>query len=161
MHGLQHLLEGGLLVSEQLTRQLLQDEGNVVEDDGVVRSHPPRLQQRHLGLLQLPVLGVRPRQVEQYLDVVRLVELLQAVFVHLDGGDVLVLLHVHVGDVEPDVAEVGGGLAHLCEDLPRLDYVTLVRKDGADAVRRPDVLGVVAQDLLVHRQRSLLWNKGQ
>lgn len=40
-------------------------------------------------------------------------ELLDAVFVHLNGGDVLLLLDVHVCDVEPHVAEVSGRLANL------------------------------------------------
>ena len=156
VHSLQNLLKSGLFVSQQLTRQLLQDEGNVVENDGVMRSHPPGLQKRHLGFLKLSVFRVCSGQVEQYLDVVRLVELLQTVFVHLNGSDVLVLLDVHVGDIEPDIAEVSGGLADLGEDLPSFDYIALVRQDGADAVSRPDILWIVAQNLLVHRQRPFL-----
>ena len=52
-----------------------------------------------------------------------LVELLEQVIVHLHGGHVLVLLHVHVGNVEPDVGEVGRRLAHLGEDHAGLSDV--------------------------------------
>ena len=52
-------------------------------------SHSSGLQESEFGLLELSAPGVGPGQVEQDLDVVKLEELLQAVFVHLNGGNVL------------------------------------------------------------------------
>ena len=51
-------------------------------------------------------------------------------FYHLHGADVLLLLHVDVSQVEPDVADVGGGLPHLGEHVSRLPEVALVGQDG-------------------------------
>ena len=59
----------------------------------------------------------------------------------------LMLLDVDVGDVEPDVAEVGRGFADFGEDDSGLVGVALVGQHAADAVRRPDVLRIVSQHL--------------
>ena len=48
-----------------------------------------------------------------YLDVVMVVELFETIFVHLNGGHVLVLLHVDVGNVQPDVGEIRRRFADL------------------------------------------------
>jgi len=50
---------------------------------------------------------------------------------HLHGADVLLLLHVDVGQVEPHVADVRRGLPHLGEHVPRLPEVALVGQDGS------------------------------
>lgn len=36
---------------------------------------------------------------------------------HGDGSDVLLLLHIDVRNVEPDVGEISSGLTHLSEDV--------------------------------------------
>jgi len=61
-----------------------------------------------------------------------------------------------VTDIQPHVTKVGRSFAHLREDIPSLVDVTLVCENTADTVRRPDVARVVAQDGLVHTQRTLL-----
>ncbi len=48
-----------------------------------------------------------------HLDVGIFEELLETVLVHLNGGDVLALLHIDVRNVQPHVAEIGRGLANL------------------------------------------------
>jgi hypothetical protein len=48
-----------------------------------------------------------------HLDVGILEELLETVLVHLNGGDVLALLHIDVRNVQPHVAEISSGLAYL------------------------------------------------
>ena len=59
----------------------------------------------------------------------------------------LVLFNIDVGDVEPDVAELGRGLSNLCKDHPSLGGVSFVSQNTADTVRRPDVLWVISQNL--------------
>ena len=113
MNCLEHLSQCALLVPEQLASELLEDEVDVVENHYVVRSHSPRLQQRPLGVLKLPGLKVGSRQVLQDLDVGMFEELLQAVFIHLDGGDVLLLLHVDVSNIQPHVTKVSRGFTDL------------------------------------------------
>lgn len=49
---------------------------------------------------------------------------------HLHGADVLLLLHVDVSQVQPDVADVRRGLPHLGKHVPSLSEVTLVGQDG-------------------------------
>uniref|UniRef100_A0AAG5CPI8 Uncharacterized protein n=1 Tax=Anopheles atroparvus TaxID=41427 RepID=A0AAG5CPI8_ANOAO len=156
VHRLQHNAQDGFFVPQHERGQALEHERNVEQQHRVLRCDAARLQQRHLGLLQLAGAEVRPRQVLHHLDVVVAVELLQAVLVHLDRADVLLLLHVDVRDVDPHVAKVGRRLAHLGEDIARLDDAPLVRQHRADPVRRPDVLRVVPQHLLVDRERLLL-----
>ena len=50
---------------------------------------------------------------------------------HLHGSHILLLLHVDVGNVEPDVAEVGRGLAHLGKHVTRLVDAALVGQHAA------------------------------
>ena len=57
------------------------------------------------------------------------------------------LFHIDVCDVEPDVAEFRRGLSDFGEDDSGLVGVALVRQHAADAVRGPDVLWVVTQNL--------------
>ena len=122
---------------------------------------------------------VCPGQVLEHLHVRMLEELLEAVLVHLYGRDILPLLHVDVTDIQPNIAEVRRGLSHLHERvqasppietqekdtnvhlhlgeyIPGLLRAALMSQHGTDAVRRPDVLVVVPQDRLVHRQGSVL-----
>lgn len=49
---------------------------------------------------------------------------------HLHGADVLLLLHVDVSQIQPDVADVSRGLPDLCEDIPSFSKVALVGQDG-------------------------------
>lgn len=56
---------------------------------------------------------------------------------HLHGADVLLLLHVDVRQVEPDVADVGRGLPHLGEHVPSLSEVALVGQDGTWKTGQP------------------------
>jgi hypothetical protein len=48
-----------------------------------------------------------------HLDVGIFEELLETVLVHLNGGDVLALLHIDVRNVQPHVAEISRSLAYL------------------------------------------------
>ena len=57
------------------------------------------------------------------------------------------LLNINVGNVEPNVAEVSRGFADLSKDDSGFVGVTLVREHTSDAVGRPNVLGIVSQDL--------------
>ena len=57
------------------------------------------------------------------------------------------LFHIDVCDVEPDVAEFRRGLSDFGEDDSGLVGVALVCQHAADAVRGPDVLWVVTQNL--------------
>lgn len=84
------------------------------------------------------------------------VELFQAVLVHLNGTDVLLLLDVNVRNVQPNITEIGCGFANLCENVACFDDATLVSKNCSDAVCRPDISGVIAEHLLVNLQSFLL-----
>ena len=57
------------------------------------------------------------------------------------------LLNIDVGNVEPNVTEVSRGFADLGEDDSGFVGVALVREHTSDAVGRPNVLGIVSQDL--------------
>ena len=88
-------------------------------------------QERHFSLSELASPEVGSRQVLKHLHVWMLVELLQAVLVHLGGANVIThhdmviyrgnlngrnvlpLLNIDVSYIEPHVTEVGSGLAHL------------------------------------------------
>ena len=145
-----------LVVAHDLLAQLLLYERQIVHEGGVVGRDVARTQQ-HLLAVDEPVGLVQGAyEVGEQLDVGVLVELLGAVLVHLDGANVLALLDQDVRDVEPHVAEVGGGLAHLGEDVARLVEQTHVGEDAADAVGRPDVARIDAQHALIHGQRALL-----
>ena len=62
----------------------------------------------------MPVyLEVSPGKILQHLHVWMLEKLLQTVLIHLYGGDILLLFHVDVSDVQPHVAEVSRGLPYL------------------------------------------------
>jgi hypothetical protein len=54
-----------------------------------LRRHSSCFEQGDFGFLEFAASGVGPSQIEQNFDVVELKEFLQAIFVHLDGGDVL------------------------------------------------------------------------
>lgn len=83
-------------------------------------------------------------------------ELLQTILVHLNAAHVLLLLHIDVRNVQPDIAKVRGRLSNLSENIPSLVDAALVRQHRPDAVRRPNVLRIVAQHLLENGQRLLL-----
>lgn len=95
-------------------------------------------------------------QIRQHFDIVVFGEFLQAVLVHLNGRNVLLLLDVNVSDVQPDVGHVRGGFAHLSEDVSRLVQISFVRQHTTDAVRRPNISIVVLQNRFVNLQRSSL-----
>ena len=82
------------------------------------------LDKRRFGLAQLSGPEIGSGQILKDFDVGIFEELLEAIFVHLDGGDHLLLLHVNVGDVEPNVAEIRRRLANLGENVPSLGNVT-------------------------------------
>ena len=69
--------------------------------------------QRHLGVFKLSGLEVGSSQVLLDLNVGMFEELLQAVFIHLDGRDVLLLLHVDVSNIQPHVTKVSRGFTDL------------------------------------------------
>lgn len=50
---------------------------------------------------------------------------------HGDSGDVLLLLHVDVSDIQPDVRKICRRLANLSEDISRLIHQAFVCKDAA------------------------------
>lgn len=85
-----------------------------------------------------------------------LVELAQTIFVHLNSTDELFLLHVDMCNIQPDVAEFRRCLAHLSKYISGFVYATLMREYRTDAIRCPDVLRVVSQNLLVHGQCPIL-----
>ena len=49
---------------------------------------------------------------------VMIVEFFKTIFVHLDGGHVLMLLHVNMSDVQPNLAEVSRSFSDLREYIP-------------------------------------------
>ena len=53
-----------------------------------------------------------------------LAELLEAVLIHLDSGDILMLLDVDVSNIEPNVGKFGGRLPNFGEDHSSFSYVT-------------------------------------
>ena len=65
-----------------------------------------------------------PLVVLQSLKQYSLAELLEAVLIHLDSGDILMLLDVHVSNIEPNVGKFGGRLPNFGEDHSSLSYVT-------------------------------------
>ena len=85
-----------------------------------------------------------------------LVELFQAILVHLDGRDKLLLLNVDMCNIQPNVTEIGGRFANLSEQYAGLVDVAFMREDGTDAVGSPDILGIVPHDLFIHGQRTFL-----
>ena len=96
-----------------------------------MRCNSARTQERHFSLFKLASPEVGPCQVLQHLHIWVLVELLQAVLVHLEGTihedmvmchnsrgnlnrrDVLPLLNIDVPYVEPHITEVSSGFTHL------------------------------------------------
>lgn len=74
-------------------------------------------------------------------------EFLQAILVHLNGADILFLLHVNVGNVQPHIAEIGCGLTHLSEYIAGFIDAAFVCQNGSNAVGCPDVLGVGFENL--------------
>ena len=105
------------------------------------------LDERGFRLGQFPCSEIRSGQILQDFHVGILEELLEAILVHLNGGDHLLLFDVDVSDVEPDVAEVGRGFAHLSEDVARFGDVTLLSENGANAIGGPDVALIELQHL--------------
>lgn len=118
---------------------------------------PRYLEQHLLALLEFATFEERPGEIQQDLSVLILVEFLQAVLIlwsrtvlsrtqiikttvllgkhkggphHLHGADVLLLLHVDVSQIQPDVADVSRGLPHLCKHIPSFSEVALVGQDG-------------------------------
>ena len=83
--------------------------------------------QSRFGLGQFAGSEVGPGEILEDFDVGILEELLEAIFVHLNGGDHLFLLHIDVGDVEPNVAEISRRLANLGEDVASLRHVSFVK----------------------------------
>ena len=112
--------------------------------------------ERRFGFGQFARSEVGAGQVLQHFHVGILEKLFQTVFVHLDGGDHLFLFDVNVGDVEPDVAKVRRGLAHLSEDVPGLGDVSLLGQNGADPVGRPNVALVELEHLFVRVEGAVL-----
>lgn len=49
---------------------------------------------------------------------------------HLHSADVLLLLHVDVSQIQPDVADVRSGLPHLRKHVAGITEVAFVGKDG-------------------------------
>lgn len=49
---------------------------------------------------------------------------------HLHSADVLLLLHVDVSQIQPDVADVRGGLSHLRKHVAGIAEVAFVGQDG-------------------------------
>jgi len=84
VHGLQYFSQGALLIPQKLAGQLLKNQRNVVQDHRVMRRNSPSSQESHLGLFELASPEVGARKVLQHLDIGVLVELLQAVLVHLN-----------------------------------------------------------------------------
>lgn len=78
-------------------------------------------------------------------------EFLQAILVHLNGADILLLLHVNVGNVQPHIAEIGCGLTNLSEYIAGLIDTAFVRQNGTNSVGCPDVLGIGFEDLAKKR----------
>jgi hypothetical protein len=58
-------------------------------------------------------------------------ELTRTILVHLNGANVLALFYIDVRNVEPDVREVGRGLAHLRKNVARLVEIPFVRQHCA------------------------------
>ena len=62
-------------------------------------------------------------------------------------GHLLLLFDIDVCNVEPDVAKVGRGFAHLGKDDSGVTDVAFVSQHSTDAVGSPYVFGVVANHL--------------
>lgn len=118
MDSREHCGQGGLVVTQALGGQLLQHQGNVVQQQGVLGCHSACPEQDTLALAQSVAAEQRPGQVHQDVHVVVTIELAQAVLVHLDRSNILLLLNVNVSNVEPHIAKVCSGLAHLRKDVP-------------------------------------------
>lgn len=113
----EHSGQGGFVVTQALGGQFLQHQGNVVQEQGVLGRHPSCPQQNTLALAQPVAAEQGPAQVDQDVHLVVPVELAQAVLVHLDGSNILLLLHINVCDVEPHIAKVCSGFTDLGKDV--------------------------------------------
>lgn len=113
----EHGGQGGLVISQALGGQLLQHQGNVVQEQGVLGRHPSCPQQNTLALAQPIAAEQSPAQVDQNVHLVVPVELAQAVLVHLDGSNILLLFHINVCNVEPHIAKVCSGFTDLGKDV--------------------------------------------
>lgn len=113
----EHGGQGGLVVAQALGGQFLQHQGNVVQEQGVLGRHPSCPQQNTLALAQPVATEQGSAQVDQDVHLVVPVELAQAVLIHLDGSNILLLLHINVCNVEPHIAKVCGGFTDLGKDV--------------------------------------------
>lgn len=76
-------------------------------------------------------------------------ELLQAILVHLNGTDVLLLFDVNVRNVHPNIAEVSRSFAHLSKNITGLIDTAFMRQHSANTVRCPNVLWISFQYLQI------------
>lgn len=76
-----------------------------------------------------------------------LVELFQAIFVHLNATNILFLFNVDMGNIQPNITKVCRCFANLCEYITSFNETTFMSKYCTNAICRPYIFWIVTKNL--------------